>query len=518
VNAYRFERAGDDRADDDRAGDDGAGEPRRVLWTDERTDVTVRTADPVQVTDLMGNTQTLSPVDGEVYLTVGPDPLYLDGSIDGIEAGTPVGAQGGAGARGDVVPLTLRADAPTTFAVDGERFEVDGGAERVTVPADYDANRSVAVLGLRRQGKRIGRLTTALSIAPDPVTLAVHPRIDGGEQTLTVDLQNLARERSYTPDQVRWQLGEQSGTVDLEGGLEANSSRGITIPLSDVANWRGHDATIRVEFADRPAVEVRKSITFAPVHERSITVDGTLDDMGEVPSVSLPADGRDRLDPARDGAEDLNGEAWVTYDDENLYLTARITDDTHTEGWPLWEHDSIQLGVADGYPARGNHSEFQIARSPDGPRIFRLYQPSGPRAAVLQSASVDVRRQEDAGVTIYEAAIPWADLRADPDGPTSLSILVNENDGSGRAGWIEWGGGIGDSKDASQFRAVQFVSADAATDDGGPDSAETDGSSTTTSAADGDGSNETAAPGFGVPAVSLAVVLGILLSRRRREH
>jgi hypothetical protein len=38
-----------------------------------------------------------------------------------------------------------------------------------------------------------------------------------------------------------------------------------------------------------------------------------------------------------------------------------------------------------------------------------------------------------------------------------VSFLVNDNDGEGRKGWIEWGGGIGEEKAPSKFRPCRFV-------------------------------------------------------------
>ena len=42
------------------------------------------------------------------------------------------------------------------------------------------------------------------------------------------------------------------------------------------------------------------------------------------------------------------------------------------------------------------------------------------------------------------------------DGMVAFSMLINENDGAGRNGYIEWGSGIGGQKNPSQFRTVVF--------------------------------------------------------------
>jgi hypothetical protein len=55
--------------------------------------------------------------------------------------------------------------------------------------------------------------------------------------------------------------------------------------------------------------------------------------------------------------------------------------------------------------------------------------------------------------TIYLLAIPWKELGIKPASGLSFgfSFLVNDNDGAGRKGWMEWGGGIGWDKNTADF-------------------------------------------------------------------
>ncbi|WP_284292637.1 hypothetical protein [Luteimicrobium album] len=56
--------------------------------------------------------------------------------------------------------------------------------------------------------------------------------------------------------------------------------------------------------------------------------------------------------------------------------------------------------------------------------------------------------------------MPWAALgfSAKPSNPFGLSLVVADDDnGQGRAGWIEWGGGIATTKDPSLLRPVQLI-------------------------------------------------------------
>jgi hypothetical protein len=104
--------------------------------------------------------------------------------------------------------------------------------------------------------------------------------------------------------------------------------------------------------------------------------------------------------------------------------------------------------------------------SVSGPAVSRLTQPAKANFTVLQDATVAVERAEDAGRTRYEVAVPWEAVMASPeDDAISVSLLVNDNDGEGRLGWVEWASGLGGSKNPAQFRAAALVEDGESTDD-----------------------------------------------------
>ena len=68
-------------------------------------------------------------------------------------------------------------------------------------------------------------------------------------------------------------------------------------------------------------------------------------------------------------------------------------------------------------------------------------------------------RDENAKVTTYEVVIPWSTLgfQGSPKGKCmGFNVLVNDDDGKGRRGWINWAPGIGEWKDPSLFPKVLF--------------------------------------------------------------
>ncbi|QJC51491.1 S-layer protein [Paenibacillus albicereus] len=162
------------------------------------------------------------------------------------------------------------------------------------------------------------------------------------------------------------------------------------------------------------------------------------------------------------GKDDLSVSARLAWDDDKLYVDVDVKDDAHAQSWSggdIWQGDSLQLGVdlarADGADsARVN--ELGFALGADGAvSKWRWRAPQGGSTG-LPLAQASIERDEEAKTTSYRIALPITELygsgtQEGAAGLLGFSLLVNENDGQGRAGFMEYHGGIGKSKDASAF-------------------------------------------------------------------
>ncbi|MFD2328238.1 S-layer homology domain-containing protein [Cohnella sp. GCM10020058] len=164
------------------------------------------------------------------------------------------------------------------------------------------------------------------------------------------------------------------------------------------------------------------------------------------------------------GAADLSADAGVAWDDDKLYFDIDVRDDVHNQaydGVDIWQGDSIQLGIDlnRGSGAGSKQvSELGFALRDDGSVVkWRWKAPEGLKTGAL-GAGVEaaVTRDEEAGVTHYAIAIPLDQLHGagyefDPQDALGFTLLMNENDGSGREGYMEYNQGIGASKDFTLF-------------------------------------------------------------------
>lgn len=126
--------------------------------------------------------------------------------------------------------------------------------------------------------------------------------------------------------------------------------------------------------------------------------------------------------------------------------------------------DCVQFALdCDGSGAEGAQTEISVAITPEGPIIWKHIAafiggniPQNWTAAghPVRYARADAERSD--GRLLYKIHVDWSEFYpyVHEGKPLRLSILVNNNDGNGRMGWLEWGGGIGEKKDPSLFGKV----------------------------------------------------------------
>jgi hypothetical protein len=138
-----------------------------------------------------------------------------------------------------------------------------------------------------------------------------------------------------------------------------------------------------------------------------------------------------------------------------------VTDDHHTqqaEGSAIWSGDGLQIGIG---IANGNGSvpleyhELGVAMDDNG-RLsnWRWLAPRGFSSNGSFELQYAVSRKNQK--TVYEMAIPWIELTkatwfVEKGMKLKFSMLVNDNDGNGRKGWLEYNSGIGTAKDIHAF-------------------------------------------------------------------
>jgi len=158
------------------------------------------------------------------------------------------------------------------------------------------------------------------------------------------------------------------------------------------------------------------------------------------------------------GVSDLSVKAGIGYDDERFYLTVVVDDDHHVQRFPAeeaWRGDGIQFGIARD---ADNCYEFVLTKAASGVHVACTQRPIATNAESLIAASTFTVTQ-DGATTIYRCVIPWRMIppMSPKDDSVHVSLLVNENDGEGRCGWIAWADGIGEAKNVERYQPIIFL-------------------------------------------------------------
>lgn len=169
------------------------------------------------------------------------------------------------------------------------------------------------------------------------------------------------------------------------------------------------------------------------------------------------------------GAGDLSFGSTSMWDEDNFYLMAIVTDDVYSLNYSpkephyMYKGDNIQFGMSDAEfidPAlRTEFTEIGVANVQGyGSKAYRYKSLHGlPAKVIIEDADIVVKRYDT--YTVYECRIPWTEIFGEDFKPYAgqklrFSVLANDNDGTGRRGWIEYTSGIGYTKDVSEFGSL----------------------------------------------------------------
>lgn len=438
-----------------------------VLWSDLGRGVSVRSAQPFTVTTTYGASTTYAPGSSAgVVLQLTSEPVYVSGEIESVTADASA-LTIDPGHVGQELRLQWTADNTAETTERTYELEVEGlpeplaqtvpGGSTGTVDFALPAPTAVGVLRvearLSADGADLGRLSATVTVR-EAVTLSGGHTIDAdGVETLRLRVTNHA-DVPVTVQDVAWSVGQASGSALSGQEIAARGTVVTDIPLDGLTGVTAWSGTVTV-VGHAP---VSQTGTLLPVTdvtdvvERTVVVDGVLDGLDDVPPVSLAL--------GDDG--DLAADLWLTWDDEALYLSAQIVDDVHHQEWTrgeIWRGDAVQLTIAAGAPGeQAAYQEIGLALTPAGVQAHR-WLPGGD-AGEVPGVVAAIVRDDTAGETVYEASFPWSSIGGwDPaDGLFSSAIAINENDGDGRE-FVEWGGGIVESKDPTLFNALRALPA-----------------------------------------------------------
>lgn len=446
---------------------------------EDMLDVAVYTDGAVQITDIMGVKKTYKPIDGKIYLTLNGDPVYIEGNVTDIKEEKIVELK-----SDDWIPtgkeygITINA---LNSAANGMTFELDGGnyaaGDVMQAQAFYTPETRKVVVEAKKDGALCGRFTlnvTSQKNYDSLLDIGVEKNGDSGEfdAVAKVTVKNNAP-YNIEVNSVLIKLDNENVEMPVNETLDANETRIFNFDLGNAVLGTNHTASVRITVDGVLSDEVNASGSFNynAINRKTITIDGILDDgLDEVMGLNTTDNGEMfRLDSggtSYGGDEDLSGKIWITYDDENLYVSADIIDDQHggsSTGESLWRNDCLQIDFAQHETAAYDNdglTEIGVGMLDDGSTALWAWKnvidigeasnPNGVKAAVTRSGNH----------TYYEAAISWKEtggIDINNISRIDVSIAINDNDNGVRKTAIEVGGGIIYGKVPSKYNKYSLI-------------------------------------------------------------
>jgi hypothetical protein len=172
--------------------------------------------------------------------------------------------------------------------------------------------------------------------------------------------------------------------------------------------------------------------------------------------------------------DNLSGVAYMQWDEKFLYFAAEVKDDVHvakTTGDETLEGDSIALAIHPANRAPGKDDKAFVyylssANPGGGSGACTLYRPPAHSGGLSSgqlakdSSVYEVVVRTEGTTTIYQVKMPWSELGGiNPAFGTKIgvSLLLNDNDGKGKAATMSWGEGLVPGWSPSNFGIVTFV-------------------------------------------------------------
>ena len=451
----------------------GGGQSVHAVWatTPGVVAATAPAGSTVQVTNLYGVETTLTAdAGGHVWVTAGPDPVYLKGVITGPMLPSGRFAMSvGPEIAGDPATGTLRFTNPDSvthaFTVSAGGTETSGSvapSATATAPVTYPAQESTGPRTYSATVTVDGRAVAVISAtgtATPPLSVTGSHVLNGSGQGLLRFRVTNASSHDLPIAGVDWVSGTASGTLLADTTVAAHATVQADVPLPDASTWSAN--LRRTGLADIKASGKLVPVAAPTVAKRhTVTLDGAIDPaVARQPAIALEGTGTPPV-TGWGGPSDLSGSLWLTHDDQNLYLSAKVTDDVFSQpnrAGNIWGGDGIQLGMTAGAPGEATSTqEIGVALTDAGPVDTWRWTPTS-RTGTPPGVQAKVVRDEAAHTTTYEIAVPWSTLGfAAEDRLLSATVVLNENDGTGRRGWLTWGKGVAETKNPALFNAVRL--------------------------------------------------------------
>jgi len=435
-------------------------------------------ASSVTLHDMFGNTEKLYGVNNEYYFVFNDVPIYITGQFDQVEKVDGVISFDKSElnmVRGDKADFVITKDFPENATVELVL------PDRITVSENSGFLNNECKVVLKSEVTEKEEDNVIVKVLVGGKTIFTHEL----HVTYEAPIDFKIATKPYSAEQVdRWQaiVTVKGNFYDAKvgGELHINAPAAmatknkpikipklgpgeekrikINIPKSISKDSFTFDATLEMEGFEILEVEQTVNLRCSPFMKNKPTIDGKVTkgewDIRTVMIMNDPDKFFELGGNIFGGLEDLSAKVYTGWDYEHFYMAVEATDNVWA--WHdslLWASDGIQFAMA---PSKVGTQMAQIDMGTinDEKQVLMEISTNAANVGPVELAEFDMAREGK--VTTYELKIRWKDIF--PDGFTvrknssvPFSMLINDNDGKGRRGFMENGGGIGVFKNVYEF-------------------------------------------------------------------
>ncbi|PAW79168.1 MAG: hypothetical protein B9S32_04220 [Verrucomicrobia bacterium Tous-C9LFEB] len=206
-------------------------------------------------------------------------------------------------------------------------------------------------------------------------------------------------------------------------------------------------------------------------------VNGSLFDSVEKPSqiaenIWLKNDWRTKELKKDQQASNISAKAAFGSNSKGLDIVVEVKDGVHfqNESSAWWNGDSVQIAVdCENAGIPGGNAEFVFALTKNETVAWKILAADvygniptqwSPNNAIAKYVQTNISRNGD--ITRYQIRIPWTELYpliydSQAEKELRVAIVVNNNNGEGRAEYLAWASGIGEEKDPSVYGLLKPI-------------------------------------------------------------
>ena len=473
------------------------GKDAYVIWRDSYENIRMRfklNAERVDVYDMYGTQNQISTTDKMVDIDVSRSPCYIVGNIDGIQydEGNFVGfskeiLEMTKNDRSSLIinntfnqPIKIEFDLPKNISIESQEELHNQNATKIVFKTN-DLFLDDETIKVKIKSKTGSKLLYAHelpverkeSISSKIYATSFRSRRWNCNVTVTnnSNVANLSGKIVFNKPE--YMSGKEYTFTDME----PLNTKKYLISVPEDKCGTGYQFAGKIVLDNGEEYSFSKDIYFANFLkiDRQPIIDGVLSP-GEwnydAPFKIMYKEQVQRIDDWG-GKNDCGGKVYCQWDNKYFYLAAEIQDDIlgdNDEQQRIWACDSIQFAFTEEpVPMGSKRTEYGVGLINGVPKFERYSFLKVDTDIIANTDKYDddivdleIKRDEDKKITFYEARIPWTEIYGDNFIPGNhdeifFSMIINDNDGHGRRGWLEFCPGIGAVKNTADFRSIPVI-------------------------------------------------------------